>query len=279
MNLSQFFTSSTKITSSKEGNAKSEPKLKKYTNSKGKNELIDIPQFDKTSDTEKRTVRRKAKSSRQSSSKLIEESKSLNEPNNEKWEFPDFMKPEKRMDKHKHRPNNKEYDNRSLYISEAEFSKMTAGMIQYWKIKQNNMDKIVLFRRGLFYEAFNEDAIICHKYLDLNWTGVYHVGFPDKVLEKYAGILVSKGYRVIVIEQMETPREMKKRLKKAHEKKDKALKREVCQFFSRGITVDSKSYEARYLLAVYTDYSKTIGVVVLDIATLKIRLGQFDNDW
>jgi DNA mismatch repair protein MSH6 len=277
MKLNQFFYSSSRISSSKGNDSKSEKWLKKTSNSREENEEVKIPQFDKRLDTDKQ-IKQRVKSLKEKSAKLIEDTKSINEVREEKWEFPSFMQPDKRKDKNKRKPNDQHYDNRSVYISEAEFSQMTAGMIQYWKIKQNNMDKIVLFRRGLFYEAFNEDAIVCHHYLNLNWTGMYHIGFPDKVLNKYAGLLVDKGYRVIIIDQMETPKEMKKRLEKPHGKKDKALKREVCQFFSRGTRTDSANYEARYLISVYTDYSKIIGVIVLDIAALKIRIGQFEND-
>jgi len=34
----------------------------------------------------------------------------------------------------------------------------------------------------------------------------YHVGFPEKALYKYVPWLVEEGYKVAVVEQMETPR-------------------------------------------------------------------------
>jgi DNA mismatch repair protein MSH6 len=52
-------------------------------------------------------------------------------------------------------------------------------MKQFWKIKSENHDKIVLFKLGKFYEMFYEDAAIGNKYLDLKWMGTkMHVGFP-----------------------------------------------------------------------------------------------------
>ena len=201
----------------------------------------------------------------------------------EKWELPAFIKPENIKDKNKRRPDDPDYDNTSVYIPDQAFAGMTATVKQYWKIKQANMDKIVLFKLGKFYEIFNEDAIICHKLLDLNWTGPLHVGFPEKCLEKYGGILVNNGMRVIVAEQMETPKDMKKRLQetKGHSKKDeKTIKREVCQVFSKGLFIDNSdnNYEAKYLLTIYTDHSNTIGVAILDIAALNIKIGQFEDD-
>jgi DNA mismatch repair protein MSH6 len=39
-----------------------------------------------------------------------------------------------------------------------------------------------------------------------------HIGFPEKVLDKYLEIMVSHGYKVAVIEQTETPRQLEERL-------------------------------------------------------------------
>lgn len=76
-------------------------------------------------------------------------------------------------------------------IEEKYFKELTPTMRQYWKIKQNNFDKIIFFKLGKFYEIFYEDAVICNKYLDLNWMArKMHVGFPEKGLEKYASMLV-----------------------------------------------------------------------------------------
>ena len=44
-------------------------------------------------------------------------------------------------------------------------------MRQFWYFKCLHYDKVVFFMIGKFYEIFWEDAIICHKYLDLNWMG------------------------------------------------------------------------------------------------------------
>jgi DNA mismatch repair protein MSH6 len=71
-------------------------------------------------------------------------------------------------------------------------------------VKSVNYDSIVLFKLGKFYEIFYEDAIICHRLLDLNWMQTnpqkLHVGFPEKNREKFAKILVDNHYRVIVVE-------------------------------------------------------------------------------
>ena len=41
-----------------------------------------------------------------------------------------------------------------------------------------------------------------------------HIGFPEKVLDKYLEILVNNGFKVAVIEQTETPRMLEERQKR-----------------------------------------------------------------
>jgi DNA mismatch repair protein MSH6 len=83
-------------------------------------------------------------------------------------------------------------------------------------LKSENFDKILLFKLGKFYELFYDDAMIGHKELDLNWMGnKMHVGFPEKALDKYAYEFVRRGYKVCVVEQTETPKQMDERLKQA----------------------------------------------------------------
>ena len=49
--------------------------------------------------------------------------------------------------------------------------KQTPAMTQFWKMKSENYDKVLLFKLGKFYELFFEDAIIGQRVLDLNWMG------------------------------------------------------------------------------------------------------------
>ena len=76
-------------------------------------------------------------------------------------------------------------------------------MTQYWLLKVDNFEKIFLFKLGKFYELFFRDALLCQKLLDLNWMGGakrLHIGFPERVLDKYLTILTNNGFKVAVIE-------------------------------------------------------------------------------
>jgi DNA mismatch repair protein MSH6 len=109
------------------------------------------------------------------------------------------------------RPNDPEYDSTTLFIPNNEWNRFSPAMKQFWKIKCKAYDSIIFFKLGKFYELFYEDAVICHKLLDLNWMQTdpkkLHVGFPEKNREKYANTLVDNGYRVIVVEQVKAPKD------------------------------------------------------------------------
>ena len=157
-------------------------------------------------------------------------------------------------------------------------------MNQFWKIKSQNFDKVLLFKLGKFYELFYDDAIIAHNILDLNWMGgakKYHVGFPEKALDKYVPILVNNGYRVAVVEQTETPRQLEKRLKQAKEKNaDKWVMRDLCNVYTKGtyFDVNDGSYEPKWILAFGWDFEFNVGIVFFDITTLKLHIGQFKDN-
>lgn len=55
-------------------------------------------------------------------------------------------------------PDHPDYDPRTLYIPPYAWNKFTPFEKQYWEIKCKNYDTIVFFRKGKFYEIFENDA-------------------------------------------------------------------------------------------------------------------------
>ena len=151
--------------------------------------------------------------------------------------LPDFLKPEKIKDKNGNTPDSPEYDNSTLYVPPEFLKKQTPAMRQFWEFKSKNFDKVLFFKLGKFYELFFDDAIIGNQILDLNWMGndpkKLHVGFPEKILESKAEKLVAEGFKIAVIEQTETPDQLKNRVKSG-EKGDKTIKRELCNVYTKG---------------------------------------------
>ena len=102
----------------------------------------------------------------------------------------------------------------------AEKSKLTPVMQQYVDMKGENPDALLMFRLGDFYEAFFEDARIISQNLGLVLTqrgtdgdgeNIPMCGIPWHAADNYFGRLVRAGFRVALVEQMETPAQAKAR--------------------------------------------------------------------
>ena len=177
------------------------------------------------------------------------------------------------------------YDPTTLYIPPGALDSLTPAMKQYWRLKSKNYDKILLFKVGKFFEIYYDDALTCHEELGLRWRGYrMETNFPDISLEKWAYKLVSKGYKVCVVDQIETPRQMEIRSKEEKIKhKDRIIKREPVQILSRGTYIDYRdnNYESKTLLSLrHRPYQDKLlfGVAFLDVGSNTISMGYFYDD-
>ncbi len=83
---------------------------------------------------------------------------------------------------------------------------------QYLDIKRRHPDALLLFRIGDFYEAFDDDARLLARELDIVLTSkpmgrnvrVPLAGIPHHSLERHLGTLIAKGHRVAICEQLTT---------------------------------------------------------------------------
>jgi DNA mismatch repair protein MutS len=81
---------------------------------------------------------------------------------------------------------------------------------QYLEIKRRHADAILLFRIGDFYEAFDDDARLLARELDIVLTSkpmgrglrVPLAGVPHHSLERHLATLISRGHRVAICEQL-----------------------------------------------------------------------------
>ncbi|HQB23945.1 MAG TPA: DNA mismatch repair protein MutS, partial [Bacteroidales bacterium] len=98
----------------------------------------------------------------------------------------------------------------------------TPLMKQYFAIKAEHPDALLLFRVGDFYETFGEDAIQASKALGIVLTkrangaasSVELAGFPHHAMDTYLPKLVRAGYKVAVCDQLEDPKQTKKLVKR-----------------------------------------------------------------
>ena len=165
---------------------------------------------------------------------------------NNKQEFthstPKWALRENVKDNEKRKPDHPDYDPTTLYIPAEAFKKMTPAKRQYWNCKRKNFDKVIFFKLGKFYELFYEDAVLGVKYLDLNFMGRrQHAGFPEQALDKFLKKFVDLGFKVAIVEQVETEHEYKERVKKDKpDKYNRILKRDLISIHTKGTYVNLK---------------------------------------
>ncbi|CAG9475109.1 unnamed protein product [Plasmodium vivax] len=182
------------------------------------------------------------------------------------FEFPKWVQPQYVRDLNLRTPDNADYDCSTIWTPppdhpwavEYKQAHYTPGMQQFWKIKSKNFDKIIFFKMGRFYEIFYIDACLMHTICGLNWMGGEqkpHLGFPEQSLHLYAKKVINSGHKVVVIEQMETPKELEQRNKETCGPKDKAIKREINEIFTKGTILHDNmlSSETKYLVCFHFD--------------------------
>jgi DNA mismatch repair protein MSH6 len=150
---------------------------------------------------------------------------------------------EKRRDADGRSRDDPQFNPRTLKVDSKYLSDQTPAQQQYWDFKKDNMDVVLFFKVGKFYELFHLDADVGYKELDLIYMkgAKAHSGFPEIAYGKFSEQLVARGFRVARVEQTETPDLMAARLKKGkpkqryhNDKTAKVVKREMCSVLSSG---------------------------------------------
>jgi DNA mismatch repair protein MSH6 len=107
----------------------------------------------------------------------------------------EFLLPKHRRDANNHQPTHPDYNPRTLRVPASFLKEQTPAMAQWWHFKCQNMDTVLFFKVGKFYELFHMDADIGFTELDLIYMKgkKAHSGFPEVSYGKYASMLVAKG--------------------------------------------------------------------------------------
>lgn len=157
----------------------------------------------------------------------------------------------------------------------VEKSKLTPVMQQYVDMKAENPDALLMFRLGDFYEAFFEDAktisenlglVLTQRGTDADGEDIPMCGIPWHAADNYFGRLVKAGFKVALVEQMETPAEAKA---KGH----KFIERKVIRVLTPGTLTDENLLtpkNSNFLVAVVA-----LGQGIFDIAGCDISTGEF----
>lgn len=132
-------------------------------------------------------------------------------------------------------------------------TKNETPMMKQWRdLKSKHPDRLLLFRCGDFYEAYEEDAKECAKILGITLTtnsknGYQMAGFPHHALDTYLPKLVRAGKRVAICDMLEDPK-LRKTVKRGESEN-------TTDFNSQNKTIMAKKLQAADLIG------KTITVV------------------
>ncbi len=148
---------------------------------------------------------------------------------------------------------------------------LTPLMRQYYNIKAEYPDALLLFRAGDFYETFGDDAVKASGILGITLTkrangsasSVPLAGFPYHAIDNYLDKLVLAGERVAICEQLEDPKQAKG-----------IVKRGVTELVTPGVSYNDsilRHKENSFLAAIFFAQSgsknQNIGLSLLDIST------------
>ena len=155
-------------------------------------------------------------------------------------------------------------------------AELTPMMKQYFEIKKNYPDTILMFRLGDFYEMFFDDAKLVSAELELVLTGrdcgqeerAPMCGVPFHSADSYIARLVAKGYKVAICEQLEDPATAKG-----------LVKRDVTRVLTPGTVIESTMLDEskNNFLACICDSKSQIGLCFADISTGSVHVTSFES--
>ncbi len=149
----------------------------------------------------------------------------------------------------------------------------TPLMQQYWDIKRQHMDKILLFRMGDFYEMFFDDAIKAAPILNIALTSrsktqgqeVAMCGVPYHSVGPQINKLLNQGLKVAICDQIESA---------ADKNKDsKIVKRAVTRVVTPGLVYDPETLlpsQSNFTAAVIKGGENVFNFAAIDATTGEI---------
>ena len=159
----------------------------------------------------------------------------------------------------------------------AEKDPMTPMMKQYFALKAQCPEAVLLFRCGDFYETYGDDAEIASKVLGIVLTKrssamatpIPMAGVPYHALDAYMPKLVRAGYKVAICDQLEDPKLAKT-----------IVKRGISEIITPGVALGEQllnQKENNFLAGIFPSGDST-GIAFLDVSTGTFRIAQGRED-
>ena len=137
---------------------------------------------------------------------------------------------------------------------------------QYFSVKAQHPEAILLYRVGDFYETYSDDAVLASKVLGIVQTKrsngdkgyIPMAGFPHHAIELYLTKLIRAGYKVAVCDQLEDPKLTKT-----------LVRRGVTELVTPGLAFGEQMLDQKEhnYLAGLTFFKNECGAAFLDAST------------
>ena len=149
---------------------------------------------------------------------------------------------------------------------------------QFFSVKAEHPEAVLLYRVGDFYESYSSDAVLVSKVLGLVLTKksngekgyIEMAGFPHHAIDVYLPKLVRAGHKVAVCDQLEDPKLTKKLVKGG-----------VTELVTPGITFNDQLLDQKEnnFLAGLTFEKDLCGAAFLDVSTGTFQVTQGSLDY
>ncbi len=173
---------------------------------------------------------------------------------------------------------------RSIFNQKYNYNNLPQVMRQYLDVKYTNLDCMVLYRMGDFYELFYEDAICASEILGIALTQrnkndkinkIPMCGVPYHATKSYIIKLLNNGFKIAVCDQLETADQAKQR------GGYKAIvKRGITRIITPGTLIEDDMLDnsfANYLVSIFIK-GVNVTIVYADLSTAEINISSFKKD-
>lgn len=159
-----------------------------------------------------------------------------------------------------------------------ENSGLTPMMKQFFAVKAQHPEALLLFRCGDFYETYGDDALTASKILGIVLTrrsnsapdSVPMAGFPYHSIDTYLPRLVRAGYKVAVCDQLEDPKLTKN-----------IVKRGITEVVTPGVAFNEQlldQKENNFIAGLCFNKDKC-GATFLDVSTGTFQVAEGSRDY
>ena len=149
---------------------------------------------------------------------------------------------------------------------------------QFFAVKAEHPEAVLLYRVGDFYESYASDAVLISKVLGIVQTKksngdkgyIEMAGFPHHALDVYLPKLVRAGHKVAVCDQLEDPKFAKK-----------LVKRGITELVTPGVAFNEQllNQKENNFLAGLTFEKDLCGAAFLDVSTGSFQVTQGSLDY